>query len=379
MARAVDPNRRCLPVRYWPARDQALWTKVLQPRDLEDEDSGRASDWKPGSVQTNREGYGRWINFLQRSAADMTTDAVDRVTPERVSGYVAELAAQGLALQTRANRISQLMSVMMAFAPDRDWSRLKARFNHLAALAGAERSQPPLQLFSGDLLDKSIGALRRLQRAGFNGSFEQAILFRNWLMVATGTLAPLRRHNLAGVRIGTHLRRGGAEWSVEIPAVETKTGKRISMPIPRVLHPFIHHYIEVIRPVLLAGQQTDRLWITNCHTPMADHSFYIALTNFTRSAFGIAINPHKLRHTGATSTVIAAPEKIESARAFMTHGDRGTTETFYVIGQSLAASRQHAAMIAKLRRHSAGIKQPRRKKTVSPKKPATINRGLLSE
>ena len=198
-------------------------------------------------------------------------------------------------------------------------------------------------------------------------------------MVATGTLAPLRRYNLAGIRIEAHLRRTGAKWSVEVPAAETKTGKPISMPLPQVLHPYIRHYIEVIRPVLLAGHQSDHLWITNRHTPMTDHSFYIALTNFTRLVFAIAINPHKLRHTGATSTVVAAPEKIESARAFMGHGDRDMTETFYVIGQSLAACRRHAATIAKLRRGSPGIKQPRRKKSVSPKKPASINRDLLSE
>jgi site-specific recombinase XerD len=118
------------------------------------------------------------------------------------------------------------------------------------------------------------------------------------------------------------------------------------MPIPPVLHQYTHYYIEVIRPMLLAEKQTDRLWITNRHTPITDHSYSIALTNFTRSVFGIAINPHKLRHIGATSTVIAAPGKIGSARAFMGHGDRGTTETFYVIGQSLAASRGHAEIIA---------------------------------
>jgi integrase len=377
MARSVDPKRRCLHVRDWPTPDQALWTEVLTPRDFEDQDAGLACHWKPGSIQTNREGYGRWINFSIGFGADMTVDPADRVTPERVSCYVAELAAQGLALQTRANRISQLMSVMMAFAPDRDWSWLKRRFNNLAARADANRSQPPLRLFSGDLLDASLGALRRLHRLGFDGSYSQAILFRNWLMLATGTLAPLRRHNLAGINIVAHLRRTGADWSVEVPATESKTRKSISMPLPRLLHPYIQHYTEMIRPVLLAGHHAECLWITNRHTAMTDHSFYIALTNFTRSVFGIAINPHKLRHTGATSTVVAAPEKIESARAFMGHSDRDMTEAYYVIGQSVAASRRHAATIAKLRRRSPGIKQARRKSRKSLLR--SISPGLLAE
>lgn len=354
MARSVDPKRRCLHVQDWPSPDQVLWRSALQPGDFEAEDAGLACHWKPGSIQTNREGYGRWISFLVASGAAMTADPADRVTPERVSSYVAELAAQGLALQTRANRISQLMSVMMVFAPERDWLWLNRRFNHLAARADAARSQPALPFLSGDLLDKSTAALRRLHRTGFDGSYEQALLFRNWLMVATGTLAPLRRSNLAALRIGVHLRRERNEWSIEISFSETKTGKPISMPLPRVLDTYIGHYIEVVRPALLAGRQSDHFWISKQHTPMTAHSFYIALTNFTRSRLGIAINPHKLRHMGATSTVIAAPEMIESARAFLGHAERGTTEDFYVIGQSLAASRQHAATIARLRRRAPG-------------------------
>lgn len=371
MARSVDPKRRCLHVRDWPEPDQARWTEVLMPRDFEDGDAGPACHWKSGSVQTNREGYGRWIGFLMGSGADMTADPADRVTPERVSGYVAELAAQGLLLQTRANRISQLMSVMIAFAPERDWAWLKRRFNYLAARADALRSQPALPLLTGDLLDKSIAGLRRFNSEEFDGSYAQAILFRNWLMLATGTLAPLRRHNLAGIRFGTHLRCEGNEWSIEIPAAESKTGKPISMPLPPILHPYICHYTKVVRPVLLAGRQSDRLWITNRHTPMTDHSFYIALRSFTRSALGIAVNPHKLRHIGATSTVVAAPEKIEAARAFLGHGDNSTTSEFYIIGHSLTASRRHAATISKIRQRApkAGKSATRH---IAVRKPATF-------
>lgn len=42
------------------------------------------------------------------------------------------------------------------------------------------------------------------------------------------------------------------------------------------------------------------------HTPMTDHSLYIAMTNFTRRVFGKVINPHRFRHIDATSIVVAA-------------------------------------------------------------------------
>jgi hypothetical protein len=40
---------------------------------------------------------------------------------------------------------------------------------------------------------------------------------------------------------------------------------------------------------------------------------------------------------------------VESARALLTHGETQTTKDHYILGQSLAAGRHHAGLIAKLR------------------------------
>src|SRR4029077_13411013 len=133
--------------------------------------------------------------------------------------------------------------------------------------------------------------------------------------------------------------------------------KRITMPIPSVLHPHIRFYLDQVRPTLLNGRTCDRLWVTIRHTPMTDHSVYIAMTNFTKKVFGTAINPHRYRHMGATTIIVGAPEKIDAARAFLSHSSRKTTEDHYIMGQSLAASRSHAALIARLRRTLPGAKR----------------------
>ena len=357
MTRIVDPSRQCLHVRDWPATDQTLWGKAFSPRDLEDDGRSPAAAWRPGSIQANREGYGRWINYLAGSGADLTVDPADRVTPNRVRSYLGELRQQQLSIRTQCNRISQLLSVLLAIAPDKDWSWLKGRFRHLDALALENRRQSPLPLLSGDILHEALKALTRAQKDGATLDLALAVTCRNWLMVAMATLVVLRRHNFATLSIERHMRLAKEKWLIDVPPEESKTKKPITMPIPQLLHSHIRFYLEKVRPLLLRGRMSDRLWITVRHTPMTDHSFYIAMTNFTRKVFGKAINPHKFRHIGATSVVVAAPEKLEAARAFLAHGSSATTQDHYIIGINLAASRSNAELIARLRRTLPGAKR----------------------
>jgi integrase len=277
-----DPARVCLHVRDWPEADQALWTTALTGGLPEDDDAGRGSAWRPTTIETNRQGYGRWINYLKRSDLDLGADPADRVTPETVLGYRQELEAQDLKPQTRCNRIAELMAVMLAFAPERDWGWLKRRLNRMYALADAERRQKPITIFTGDILDKAFKALDMARRDGVGPRLTDAVEYRNWLMVAMLALSALRRRNFA-------------ELSVS-------------------------------------------------------HSVNVAMIAFTRKVFGVPINPHRFRHIGATSIVMAAPDMMEATRAFLSHGDTQTTKEFYVIGESLTASRQHADLIGKLRR-----------------------------
>src|SRR6266851_5081148 len=256
------------------------------------------------------------------------------------------------------NRISQLLSVMLAMAPEWDWTWLKRRFNRLDALAQENRRCTAPALLSGDILDKAFKALAVLKRDGENSSLASAITYRNWLMLATITLVPLRRHNFTTLSISRHLRRVGENWLIEIPAEEAKAGKPIVMPIPSTLHSHLQRYFEQIRPRLLNGRDDDRVWISHRHRPMTDHSMYIAMTDFTRKAFGTAVSPHRFRHTGATSVVIAAPEQVEAARAFLGHGNYVTTEAHYIIAQSVAASRHQARLVAQLRRTLPGGNRP---------------------
>lgn len=350
MARTIDPSRRCLPVNEWPAADQLLWHTAMAPPDLEDDERGPAAAWRAGTAQTNREGYGRWLNHLLQTGEGWHDAPADRVTPARVRTYLAELREQSLSVRTRCNRISQLVNVMLEFAPERDWDWLKRQFNRIDALAREDRRCKPPVLLTGDILDKAFEALGKLRREGPASTQASAIEYRNWLMLAGITLMPLRRENFATLSIERHFRQVGTDWLIEIPAAEAKAGRTIEMPVPPVLLPHIEHYLDHVRPTLLKGRSHDRLWVTYQGGPLTGHGYYIAMTNFTREVLGTRMSPHRARHIGATSIVIAAPEQIEAARAYLSHGDDGTTEEHYIVAKSFTASRRHATLIAKLRR-----------------------------
>lgn len=350
MPRKSDPARACLKIENWPAADQALWHRAVNGHNYESDVDVPAS-WRPTSIQTNREGYGRWINHLSRSGEDMGLPPAERMTPARVQAYLSELRAQGLAPQTRSNRISQLLSVMLVFAPDRDWDWLRQKFNRQEAIAQQERKPEPLTVLAGDVLDRTFKYLKAHRRKDSVQDIAAALEYRNWLMLAMLTLVPLRRDNFTNLSFEKHFKSRNGEWIIEIPSAQAKHKRPIRQPVPKSLDEFIRFYLEEARPILLAGRTADAFWITNRHTPMTSHSVFVCITNFTTEVFGSAINPHRFRHIAATSTVIANPEQTEEARALMGHSKKKMTEDRYIIAQSLAASRQHAALVAQLRRN----------------------------
>jgi integrase/recombinase XerD len=351
MSRIIDPDKTCMHVNAWPEADRTLWLAARANSEFED-DGGSAAHWRPSTAQTYREGYGRWVNFLTRSKVDLATSPNDRVTPELVRAYVASLSEQGLAVQTCCNRVSQLHGVMMALCPDNDWNWLKRRANRMAVIADDHRRTRALSLFTGDILRRTLKALNAYQTVQPEFDLMAAVEYRNWLMMATIALLPLRRRNFAELSVSKSLRRIGKLWSFEVAASDTKQRKTIEMPIPEVLHRHLEYYLTAVRPILLAGRTSDRLWISVRHTPMTSHSIYISTTNFTRATLGTAINPHCFRHIAASTVVAGDPGLVEAARALLTHGETQTTKDHYIIGESLAVGRQHAKLIATLRREA---------------------------
>ena len=70
-------------------------------------------------------------------------------------------------------------------------------------------------------------------------SMDDAVRYRDGLMIALLAFIPIRRKNLAALEIGRHLVREGDGWFVIIPGEEAKTGTAIEFPVPELLESYL--------------------------------------------------------------------------------------------------------------------------------------------
>jgi site-specific recombinase XerD len=342
----MDPARRCLPVNEWPELDRAAWAAAMNNNDPLSLERSIAGSWKPTTCRTYRQSYGRWLNFLKILKAERNAPA-DRVTQERVEMYIAALKAQGVAHSTLHNRIVDLLSVMVAFDPGRDWSWLKACVRQLERMVNDSASKSIPKVLTFDVIERAEKHLRRLRAASTQ---KEVLEFRDWLMLCMLATLPLRLRNFTRLSLGRHLQKlSDATWGIDIEGAETKTGCPFAGVIPRKLSRIIDHYLQTIRPKL-EREKNDRLWLGLLGRPLAEPTVYSIVVGRTQREFGIAVNPHQFRRIFATSLCISDLDSIEGARAILGHSSRHTTRDHYARATGLTASRKHQELMSKLRR-----------------------------
>jgi hypothetical protein len=160
---------------------------------------------------------------------------------------------------------------------------------------------------------------------------------------------PLRRANMAGLRLGTSLTRRGGSWWISLAAAETKTGRPIEVPLPEAVTAPLERYLDQHRPLLLAGGSDDHLWITKDGTWLRPHAVFARVTTLTRARLGVAINPHLFRDCAATSIALDDPAHVLITRDVLGHRTLATSQRHYNQAGSLEAARVWQAQVRRLR------------------------------
>ena len=190
----------------------------------------------------------------------------------------------------------------------------------------------------------------------------RAVSYRDGLLIAFLAYRPVRRKNLAMMRLGRHLMRAGGSWRIVFAAEETKTHVPYEAVLPAALGPRLERYLDVYRPVLLGGGQPhgnpdappnhpglDAVWVSGDGVQLSYEAVAFQIVFRTRREFGRSLSPHLFRDCAATAVAIDNPKHIGDASLVLGHAGHKTTEKHYNHARSLDASRRHVVMLASMR------------------------------
>jgi integrase len=234
--------------------------------------------------------------------------------------------------------------------PERNWIWLKALKARLFAAAPANTANGPV-VTSLQLLDLGQQLMDESGPApGTPTSMDDAVRYRDGLMIALVAFIPIRRKNLAALEIGRHLVRDGDGWFVVVSGEEIKNRKTIDYPVPELLEPYLATYLNIVRPQMLPHSTCAALWLNSKGGALAYPAIGDIFGRHSTSRLGFRVTPHDVRDAAATTWAIAMPDQIGVARDLLAHSDLRTTTRYYNRARGIEASRTHSQLIAKMRR-----------------------------
>jgi hypothetical protein len=323
---------------------------------------GAGAHWSAASRFKVACGYNAWLSWLAaKTLLDADVMPADRVTRERVAAYTAEIQAE-LAPYSVPARVRELYDALRVMAPESSWKWLAQLCSSLKAQAYPTRDKlsrvkPPQELIKlGErLMDEAEGGPEQSAR-------RRAVRYRDGLLIALLAYRPIRRKNLAMMRLHRHLVKVGGYWRLVFAAEETKTHVAYEAILPAALGPRLERYLDAYRPILLLGNrehsdpvappirpELDAVWVSQAGIQLSYEVIAVPIYARTRQEFGRGLFPHMFRDCAATAVAIDNPKRIGDASLILGHAEHRTTEKFYNHARSLEASRRHAAMLASLR------------------------------
>ncbi len=343
-----DPKLH-LPYGQWPADDRLLWERAMNTDDPFGDGAG--ARLAKASQHSYLFGWRRFLGFLAINEPDALEVApAQRVTIERVRSFVTHLAESNIP-RSVANQVHMVYLAARAMMPERDWTWLKAITARLFAAAPANAATRPvitsLQLLDlgQQLMDESIPA-----EPGTPISIDDAVRYRDSLMIALVAFIPIRRKNLAALELDRHLLCEGNSWSVIVSGEETKTGRSIDYPIPAFLESYLATYLNIVRPQMLPRSTCAALWLNSRGGALAYAAIGEIFSRHSESRLGFRVTPHDARDAAATTWAISMPDQIGVARDLLAHSDLRTTTRYYNRAKGIEASRAYSQVIARMRR-----------------------------
>jgi integrase len=337
-----------LPVSEWPEADHKAFRSVYEPGDVFDDTAGPGAHLSDGSRRMIRCIYRRWLGFLNaKYPDDLSIPPAERITPERVRGFIEDLIADTRA-STVAIASARLYDAARLIAPTTDWSWLRSIKSRLASCARPmdrfDRLVPPVQtlIFGIELMDTAL-------TLPLSDSKQREIQYRDGLFLALRSLWPIRRRSITGITVSRHLEFDDAGMNILLHPSDTKAKRAESFRIPEQLLPYLMHYLKEVRPVLVGSCAHDGFWASFRGTPLSADRIYAMVRARVTAKFGKAMSLHDFRRAAATFLAVDAPEKIGLIPGVLQHASPDVGAHHYNLSRSVQASRRFAVHLAERR------------------------------
>jgi len=341
-------SRRCLHVHEWPEIDQDLWHKVTAQGSVLDETLNKSSLWRAPTRKRVRQGYGRWLSFLiSTDRMNHDIEPAGRASRDAVYAYVTCLQEQVQPWTVWSYTIS-LWQALRSFAPDEDWEWLYVLIAKLKLLRKPSREKRARMQSPTVIADWAFSRWDALHKEKHKDR-QEALDYRNALMVALLVQCPIRLRNLVMIRIGKHLTKVEDRYQLDFEPAEVKTDRYLTQLLPAELTPYVDTWLEVWRPILLKDPFIDAFWIGIRGSPMQNRGVYGCVIATTEAAFGTSINPHLFRDIAASWTVDMTPENVGIASSLLGHINPATTEDHYIQANQAIAGARYRNSIDELR------------------------------
>ncbi|SUZ33312.1 Tyrosine recombinase XerD [Roseibaca ekhonensis] len=329
-----------MPIHSWPARDQVLWTSLMQQGGPFD-DRGAFAHLRDTSRKTLSDSYGRWLEWLNRYEPDVLGEApAQRASIERLRVWLAALGHNSN--MTRLMFVEGVIRVLSKAEPDADWSRHRKLVAALKRLAGrGDPARKRGRILSSRVLLKAGMDLSGPDADGTSNALQRALKRRDGAMLALLAMMPMRARAFSSLEIGTSLIIRPEGFTIALTEDMTKTGAPWEADVPEPAASALRHYLDVARPFLMArtNQRHDRLWVEKKGAHMRHDTVRLRIAKKTTDKTGIRVPPHFFRDAAATTLARESSEAARLIRPILAHSSFETAEKHYIHAQSLDASR----------------------------------------
>lgn len=335
---------------HWPDADCLAWEALFREGDILD-GAGPCCHWSEGSRRKREQTYGHWLAYCRgQGIVDPPIDLMDRATEDAVRGFI-EFEMARCSLRTAFMHAEDLLFIFRSMAPEMDWKWLARIAGRMRANLGAGELKPRLAVSAHEIYAWALRRIENIDRTEKKiPEIWRAAHFRDGLMIGVLIATALRLRTFIAIDIEKHLRRhhGGFVLSFGPEDMKDRKPHEFELP-PQLLEPMQRYLLE-FRKVLLRGNSSALLWITEYGTPYTYGGFQKRLPVITLEEFGIALRPHAFRSIVATLIATEDPEHVNIIAEVLRHSTLAMSEKHYNRANGVKAISDLQQVVQEVRR-----------------------------